>query len=88
MLDVGHPTHAARPEPDMEHSSTDAQPWTVARIAEHLGVPRHRIEYLIESRGVRPIAWAGHARVFAPADVNRVRVELERIERDREGGAA
>ena len=39
--------------------------WTVSRIAEHLGAPRHRILYIIEDRNIRPMARAGIARVFA-----------------------
>jgi len=61
--------------------------WTVARIASHLGVDRHRIEYLIEARGITPIARAGIARIFAPADVERLAREIEKINFEREGGA-
>ncbi len=61
--------------------------WTVARIATHLGVDRHRIEYLIDARGIKPIARAGIARIFAPADVDRLAREIERINTEREGGA-
>lgn len=61
--------------------------WTVARIASHLGVDRHRIEYLIEARGITPIARAGIARIFAPADVERLAREIEKINVEREGGA-
>ncbi|MFG0246375.1 MAG: hypothetical protein ACF8MF_10060 [Phycisphaerales bacterium JB052] len=61
--------------------------WTVARIASHLGVDRHRIEYLIDARGIKPIARAGIARIFAPADVDRLRAEIEKINAEREGGA-
>ncbi|MGJ8635581.1 MAG: hypothetical protein ACSHX5_01865 [Phycisphaerales bacterium] len=61
--------------------------WTVARIAAHLSVDRHRIEYLIDSRGIKPIARAGIARIFAPADVDRLKNEIERIDSQRQGGA-
>lgn len=61
--------------------------WTVARIASHLGVDRHRIEYLIDARGIKPIARAGIARIFAPADVERLAREIEKINTEREGGA-
>ncbi|MBX3322458.1 MAG: hypothetical protein KF757_05655 [Phycisphaeraceae bacterium] len=60
--------------------------WTVARIAEHLRVPRHRVEYIIDTRRINPIATAGIARVFAPVDVDRVGVELGRIDVDRDTG--
>ena len=61
--------------------------WTVARIAAYLGVDRHRIEYLIDARGIKPIARAGIARIFAPADVDRLTHEIAKINADREGGA-
>ena len=67
--------------------STETTLWTVARIASHLGVDRHRIEYLIDARGIKPIARAGIARIFAPADADRLRVEIEKINTEREGGA-
>jgi predicted transcriptional regulator len=67
--------------------STEVTLWTVARIASHLGVDRHRIEYLIDARGIRPIARAGIARIFAPADVDRLAREIEKINAEREGGA-
>ncbi|MBO6739196.1 MAG: hypothetical protein JJ916_04985 [Phycisphaerales bacterium] len=67
--------------------STEVTLWTVARIASHLGVDRHRIEYLIDARGISPIARAGIARIFAPADVDRLAREIEKIDAEREGGA-
>jgi predicted transcriptional regulator len=60
--------------------------WTVARIAEHIGVPRHRVEYVIDTRKIKPIATAGIARVFAPSDVDLIGSELTRINEDRDAG--
>lgn len=69
--------------------------WTVARIAERSGVARHRVEYVIDSRGIKPIGTAGIARVFDDRDADLIAHELRRIdaERDRialdaEGGVA
>jgi len=53
--------------------------WTVARIAEHLGVQRHRVEYVLDSRGIEPIGRAGIARVYSEDIVDRVASELTRI---------
>ncbi len=61
--------------------------WTVARIAAHLSVDRHRIEYLINARGIQPVARAGIARIFAPADVKRLTREIQKIDSERQGGA-
>ena len=59
--------------------------WTVARIAEHLEVARHRVEYVIYSRCIAPMARAGIARVFDRQDVELIAHELRRIEADRQG---
>ena len=59
--------------------------WTVARIAEHLNQARHRVEYVINSRGITPIDRAGIARVFDRRDVDLIADELKRIDADREG---
>lgn len=66
-------------------SQLDRTLWTVGRIADHLGVPRHRIDYLISSRKITPLDRAGIARVFDAADVDRIAAELRRIDADREG---
>lgn len=68
--------------------STQGSLWTVARIAAHLGVQRHRIEYLIDKRCIKPLDRAGIARVFSSADVQRLAQEIVRIERERDGGDA
>jgi len=57
---------------------------TVGSIADQLGVPVHRVRYVIESRGIEPSGRAGNARVFSDADVDRIASELRRIERERE----
>lgn len=58
--------------------------WTVSRIASRLGVDRHRVEYVIESRGIAPIGRAGIARVYSDVDVNRIVSEVQRIDTRRE----
>ena len=45
---------------------------TIGVIAARLGVPKHRVEYVVKSRGIAPVAWAGNARVFGDADVTRI----------------
>lgn len=47
---------------------TTNQHWTVGSIAERAGVPRHRVEYLINAKGINPIGTAGHYRVFDAVD--------------------
>jgi len=61
---------------------------TIGEIARQLGVPTHRVEYIIRARGIRPCGRAGNARVFDEIGVEAIAAELERIEmakvRDRE----
>lgn len=59
------------------------QIWTVGRIAAHHKVGRHRVEYVIDARNIRPIGTAGIARIFSPTDVDLIREELSRIEAQR-----
>jgi len=52
---------------------------TVGEIARRLGLPVHRVEYVIRSRKIPPVSWAGHARVFHDADLDRIAAELQRM---------
>ena len=58
---------------------------TVGEIAQRLGVSVHRVTYVIDSRRIQPVGWAGNAKVFSEADVQRIASELARIERDKGG---
>ena len=59
--------------------------WTVTRIAAHLRVARHRVEYVVDNRGIRPVARAGIARIYAPSDVERIIQEIRRMDAERGG---
>lgn len=61
---------------------TPAAP-TVGVIARRLGVPLHRVEYVIRSREIQPVSVAGNARIFAESDVAFIASELRRIEQER-----
>ena len=56
-----------------------AQLKTVGVIAELVGEPLHRIEYAIRSRGIKPRAVAGNARVFDAPAVDQIRAALRDI---------
>lgn len=64
------------PRPRLNHPL-----WTVAHIAEHLGVPRHRVEYAIDARGIRPADRAGIARVFDDRHLAQISSILARTDR-------
>lgn len=49
---------------------------TVGVIAERLGVPVHRIEYLLTSREIKPVQRAGRLRVFDEAALRVLKGEL------------
>ena len=51
---------------------------TVGVIARRFDEPVHRIEYIIESRDIRPAGLAGNARVFSEAAVARIAGEPRR----------
>ncbi len=53
---------------------------TVGEIARRLGVPTHRIEYVIRARRIEPCGRAGNARVFDEPTVAVIDAELKRIE--------
>ena len=63
------------------------RPWTVQRIADHLDVARHRVEYVIDARGIKPFDRAGIARLFSLHDVQRIDNEIQQIRQNREGVA-
>jgi len=56
---------------------------TIGEIARRLGIPVHRVEYLIRARGIRPCGWAGNARVFSEEDVQRIAAEISHIQKVR-----
>lgn len=55
---------------------------TVGVIAVRLGVPAHKVEYVLRTRGITPVGWAGHSRVFDETAVARIKSELARIQRE------
>lgn len=49
---------------------------TVGEIARRLDQPLHRIRYLIDARGVKPVAKAGHAWVYDQDALQRLGAEF------------
>lgn len=62
--------------------ATDSLPRldTPGRIAAKLGVPTHRVQYVITTRGITPSAYAGRLRLFNRDAIARIRHELTAIE--------
>ena len=56
---------------------------TVGVIAQRLGEPLHRIEYVIRARGIRPVGKAGNAWIFSESDVQRIANELKQIDAEK-----
>jgi DNA-binding transcriptional MerR regulator len=56
---------------------------TVGEISRRLGVPVHRVEYVIQSRNIRPSSRAANLRVFSESDVQHIGSELRRIDADK-----
>jgi hypothetical protein len=58
---------------------------TVGVIAERLGEPLHRIEYVLRTRAVKPIGMAGNSRVYDDDALDQIREELRRIDAQKDG---
>jgi hypothetical protein len=62
---------------------------SIGQIAHRLERPISRIEYVLKTRDIKPIALAGNARVFDEDAVERIAAALRHIDtlnRRREGG--
>ena len=57
---------------------------TVGEIARRLQTKVHRVEYVIRSRHIKASGWAGHARVFSEAALERIESEIKRMDSERE----
>ena len=60
---------------------------TVGTIASRTKRSHHQIEYLIKSRGIKPIGRAGNAYVYSEASVGQIQAELDRIDAERSTGS-
>ncbi len=49
---------------------------TVGTIAKVLNVPIHRVDHIIHSRNIQPVARAGSLRIFTKTDLARIEHEL------------
>ena len=56
---------------------------TVGVISRRLGIPTHRVNYIVRTRGIRPASRAGMAHIYNEADVERIASEARRIDEDR-----
>ena len=56
---------------------------SVGEIAKRSQTKVHRVEYIIRSRNIQPIGWAGHAREFSRASLDRIASELRRMDTER-----
>ncbi len=53
---------------------------TPGKIAAKLGVPLWRVQYVLATRDISPVAYAGRLRLFDRAAVARIRHEINAIE--------
>ena len=82
-------TYDDDPEPEVVPTPPGRAPglWTVGAIADHLGVPVHRVRYQVDRYRVDHTARAGRVRLFDAAAVAAIRAGLRRADA-RAGGAA
>ena len=59
----------------------DARRFTLGSLARELGEPEHRVDHVIRSRNIEPVERAGILRIFNVDALNRVRAELDAINR-------
>lgn len=60
---------------------------TAGTMAERLGVPIHKVQYVLRSRQIEPVGKAGVLRVYSEEQLAEVAANLDAIN-DRQGGAA
>ncbi len=56
---------------------------TISDIADDLGVPRHRIAYVVQTRGIEPTMRVKHYRLFDQGAVATIKAELAQIGAER-----
>jgi hypothetical protein len=57
---------------------------TAGLIAERLQVPLHRVQHVLNSRpAIRPLALAGHVRLYTYEAIGQLREEIEKAARRR-----
>ena len=54
---------------------------TLGRMAEEIGQPIHRVDYVVRTRGIPATAKAGRLRLYGRAAVAAVREEIHRMDR-------
>lgn len=59
---------------------------TVGRVAAKLGVPVHRVQYIVQRKAIAPAAYAGRLRLFDRHAVARIRHEINAIDARRPSG--
>ena len=45
---------------------------TISEIARLLGQPWYKVDYVVKSRGIKPVLRAGGVRIFSPEALNEV----------------
>lgn len=60
----------------------ETQALTMGILAQRLGVPIHRIQYLVRSRNIRPVERAGKLRIFDEKAIETLEQELKRAYRN------
>ena len=49
---------------------------TTGQIAEKLNIPLWKVQYLLNSRGIKPDQRVGHLRAFLPTIIDQLKAEL------------
>ena len=54
---------------------------SVSQISRRLNLPLHRACYVVRTRGIQPVAWAGHARLFDEDGVEKIAAAVQEMDR-------
>jgi hypothetical protein len=60
---------------------------TVSAMAERFGASEDQVKYIIKTRGVRPLGWVGHTRIFSDRQAVYIEQELKQIWMERNPAA-
>ena len=69
-------------------ATNTSYPRTVGDIAREVGVPMHRVRYVVVSRGIAHSRWIGPVRVFDDDAVTQIKSALRRMPASRDIMAA
>ena len=63
----------------------DSEAWSPRRVLVHF-IHNEQTNWIVRTRGIQPIGWVGHTRIFGPDALDRVAEELRGARASRRAG--